>query len=412
MATVFVSYAGADSAFAAGVVDELHKAGIAAYFAPTDQRSGPFATKLAHEIQNARAVAVVVSHATTDSTWVSDEVHLARQLGKPLIPIVVGDFERAPAWLKLTMSALQRYRTPADLVKAVRGLAGRGRVISVLNMKGGVGKTILTANLSSAVWARDSLDTVLVDFDPQHNLTQLFLSRERKEAFWEKGVSVKSLLLETSSTQLPSLSGGQPGARFDLVPGTDELLEYTLGLLPASEIEKAGEHFRRSLERLRDQYKVILIDLNPAATFLTRCALESSDHVLVPVRPEQFSALGLNLLKRLVEYHSSQPNFPRLPTDFTTVLNGVGERSLLSADSNIDETVRAHIQGSPHWRRTLCPTAIPSNGFLKAARTEKIPLLPLSVTAQYRRYAQRQLKEVLYGAGRWVFDRAGVEHAS
>ena len=117
-----------------------------------------------------------------------------------------------------------------------------------------------------------------MDFDPQHNLTQLFFSQQRKEEFWKRNLSVATLLAEEDkvfptgfASLLPASSGAAP---LELIPGTDMLLEYTLGLQDPIALERAKAAFSQRLGALRDRYRVIVIDLNPAATFLTRCALE------------------------------------------------------------------------------------------------------------------------------------------
>ncbi len=421
MATVFISYASADEGVARGLKAFLDGEGVSTYFAPAHARSGQFVAALANEVMKARVVIVVASAATTDQTWVDEELTFARTHHKEIIPIVVGDYASIPAWLSFIIGPLQRYyydsksEQPFQRIgEALRLLKNRGRVISVLNMKGGVGKTILTANLSTAVHARDDLSTLLVDFDPQHNLTQLFFSLVRKEEFWEKKLSVASLLAEEDHafpTEFPSLLSVSSGAAsFELIPGTDQLLEFTLGLQDPIALERAKAAFKQRLGALRDRYRLILIDLNPAATFLTRCALESSDHVIVPVRPEQFSGVGLNLLAKLINYQRKSGFVPDMPGGFTTILNGVGDNQVAVADAGLDDRVRQNIAESLTLGRTLCPISLPKNRFLRATATS-IPLNPLGVTAWYRPHSPTTLKELLYNAGRFAFDRAGVLHA-
>lgn len=422
MATVFISYANSDEGVALGLKTFLDHEGVSTYFAPAQTRSGKFVPVLAKEISEARVVIVIASAATTEQTWVDEELMYARAHHKEIIPIVVGDYASIPSWLSFIIGPLQRYfydpgsNQPFRRIgEALRLLKDRGRIISVLNMKGGVGKTILTANLSTAVHARDGLSTLLVDFDPQHNLTQLFFSQSRKEEFWSKNLSVASLLDEEENafpTEFPSLLSAAGGlAPFELIPGTDQLLEYTLGLQDPIALERAKAAFKQRLGALRDRYRVILIDLNPAATFLTRCALESSDHVIVPVRPEQFSGVGLNLLGKLVDYQKKSGYVPEIPEGFTTILNGMGDTEVAAGDLGLDERIRQGIALSPVWSRTLCPTGVPKNRFLRATAAT-IPLNPLGVTAWYRRYSSAALKELLYTTGRFAFDRAGVLHAS
>ncbi len=421
MATIFISYASADEKIALALKTFLEREGVSTYFAPVEARPGRFGKQLANEIQAAQAVVVVASAATTEETWVDEELAHARAHHKEIIPIIVGPYDNVPLWLRFLINPLQRYffnsaseRPFQRISEALRLLRNRGRIISVLNMRGGVGKTILTANLSTAVHARDNLPTLLVDFDPQHNLTQLFFSQQRKEEFWKRNLSVATLLAEEDkvfptgfASLLPASSGAAP---LELIPGTDMLLEYTLGLQDPIALERAKAAFSQRLGALRDRYRVIVIDLNPAATFLTRCALECSDHVIVPVRPEQFSPVGLNLLAKLIDYQKRSSQAPAIPEGFTTILNGVGDKEVASADAGVDDRIRRSIANFPTWGRTLCPTDLPKNRFLRASAST-IPLDPIGVTAYYRRYSPSMLKELLYSVGRFAFDRAGVLHA-
>jgi chromosome partitioning protein len=160
-----------------------------------------------------------------------------------------------------------------------------GRIISVANQKGGVGKTTTAVNLGASLAAAEK--TVLViDIDPQANATSGL------------GVSADALAASTYDV----LIGGAP-AREAIVPTE---LDY-LDLLPANrdlagaEIELVdAEHrehrLRDALEPVRGDYDYLIIDCPPSLGLLTLNALCAADAVIVPLQCEYYALEGLSRL--------------------------------------------------------------------------------------------------------------------
>jgi chromosome partitioning protein len=181
----------------------------------------------------------------------------------------------------------------------------RGLILTVANQKGGVGKTTTTMNLGVA-WAKTGLRVLLVDSDPQANLTSYLgvvpgaaphaEARTLDEAYVAKRVPpARDYILVTSSG-------------VDLIPGEKTLNGIDYYLLSRSDKERVLADFLRPV---RDQYDVILIDTPPTMNLLTLNALVASDRVLVPVQAEFFGLEGIVKIRESIAQVRERWN-PRL----------------------------------------------------------------------------------------------------
>lgn len=180
--------------------------------------------------------------------------------------------------------------------------------VSLINMKGGVGKTTLTAQLAHAC-DRKNLRTLAVDLDPQANLSQALLSPQE----YVKHLSKKKPTVVQVFDQFMPASGASGSPR--PVKISDIILkevgywaESTLDLIPSrlelSQVLKQTKGKERrlahALSRVADEYDLILIDCAPTESILTEAAYHASRYVLVPVKPEFLATIGLPLLARSV----------------------------------------------------------------------------------------------------------------
>jgi len=182
-------------------------------------------------------------------------------------------------------------------------------IVALVNMKGGVGKSTITANLGwHSAYKRDK-KVLLVDLDPQFNLSQYALGSERyQELLKKKAPTVYEIFEQTSSSPLDrnrnidlqnaicSVRAWSDGSKLDLVPSRLDLA-WTL---KNSSYGKA-EHLANFLNSVRKSYDLILLDCPPTQSMLTDAAYKSSDFVLIPVKPEFLSTIGLPLLVKSLE---------------------------------------------------------------------------------------------------------------
>ena len=167
---------------------------------------------------------------------------------------------------------------------------GNAIVISVVNQKGGVGKTTTTINLGACL-AELGRRVLLIDFDPQHSLSVgLGISTRKLDGsiynlMMDESTNIEDLLLKTSV----------PG--MDMIPSHEDLAGAEGGLLNVIAREKV---LKRVLEPVLDFYDVILIDCQPSLGLLTVNALTASQGVLVPLECEYFALRGVALLDDII----------------------------------------------------------------------------------------------------------------
>ncbi len=175
---------------------------------------------------------------------------------------------------------------------------GNAKIISVVNQKGGVGKTTTTINLGAA-FAELGRRVLLIDFDPQHSLSiGLNVSTRDIEG------SVYNLLMD-ESTQVSDflLKTSVPG--MDMIPAHEDLSGAEGGLVNVIAREKI---LKRVLSTVTDFYDVILIDCQPSLGFLTVNALTASHWVLVPLECEYFALRGVALLDDIIKKVKANTN--------------------------------------------------------------------------------------------------------
>jgi chromosome partitioning protein len=194
----------------------------------------------------------------------------------------------------------------------------KGPVLAILNMKGGVGKTTISAHLMRELYRRHEVKTLLIDLDPQFNLTQCVLTEEEYDGAAQNGKTVLAAFepnpssdffeIKTSTSAPPSAQSisvtlkklkGSP-ARLDLLCGNFNLIKYSLITDPVS-LSAALKYFKRFISQAKDEYDLIVFDCNPSSSFITQCALMTCTHILSPVRPDKYSVLGVQLVRRLLD---------------------------------------------------------------------------------------------------------------
>jgi len=192
----------------------------------------------------------------------------------------------------------------------------KATVISLVNMKGGVGKTTVAVNLAAYLARDHGKKVLLVDLDPQTNAS-LSLMSEKAWVKWseEHGtmadvfevdpkpkragerVALKDCIVRSVVPEIPGL---------DLVPGHLRLTFLDLDLAARPGRERI---FGRKLEKVASDYDVVICDCPPNLQTATQNALYASDYYLVPMQPDFLSSIGLDLLLDRLRYLKTQLQF-------------------------------------------------------------------------------------------------------
>lgn len=188
-------------------------------------------------------------------------------------------------------------------------------VISVLNLKGGVGKTTITANLAAAL-DRRGYRVLLLDLDLQGSLTSLFLKEGDHEALLKQSKMLGNFLYASFGAEHPNLLDYAqpilPDGKSSLVPTADDLayaeMNLTIRWLLRDERRDPRFLLRKELQlrRITNNYEIVLLDCPPLINVSCVNALAASDYVLAPILPsKQATARVPVLLERMKEFRDN-----------------------------------------------------------------------------------------------------------
>ncbi|MDJ0922333.1 MAG: AAA family ATPase [Henriciella sp.] len=390
MSHLFIAHGSRDVDALLTVHEALRQASIPTWYTPPGLDDKAEFETVDEAIDNAFGMIVLVSASSVRSGAVQAQLQRAAERGLTLFPIR-SDNARLSRQFKSLLAdqltdALSDEGALDRLVSKVRNrYQRRCPVIAVMNLKGGIGKTTIASQVFGAWQASLGGRTLLIDLDPQYNLTQTFFDMDRADASAAKDKSVISLF-ERSRLHAPEIASPAdnwssistepfsplnretlthdllgvdgPGGRLDLISGQFEISKYAFAPSPQS-LALVGSNFRRMIDHYRSAYDLIVFDTNPNATFLTRCALEAADRVLAPMHADNYSLRGVRLLNQVMGEQVSDDKRPDLSVLFNAV--GRSEQSDFEADARngvFDQQAGFNLSGK------LLTSALPKSGHL------------------------------------------------
>lgn len=192
------------------------------------------------------------------------------------------------------------------------------KIISLVNQKGGVGKTTTSINLAAAL-GKEGKKTLLVDLDPQRNATTGlgFSNGDYKHDVYEVMTDKCEITDAIVKTKFTNLS---------ILPSTINLagvdVEFVKNMLDNTEFRQ-NEQLKVALDKVRSKFDYIIIDCQPALGMATMNALVASDSVIIPVQCEFFALEGITqLLNSIIMVQTSMNPNLRIEGVLLTMLDG------------------------------------------------------------------------------------------
>ena len=236
-----------------------------------------------------------------------------------------------------------------------------GKIISITNQKGGVGKTTTAINISASLAVAEK-KVLLVDMDPQGNATSGcgIDKRSLKTTIYDAmigGMGLKEIIVPTDLRYFQVIPAG-----IDLIGAEIELIE----------VEKREFVLRQVLEPLRDDFNFIILDCPPSLGLLTINALTAADSVIIPVQCEFFALEGLSQVLRTIELVRKSLNSA---LDIEGIL-----LTMFDSRNNLSHQVAQEIK--EHFKDKVFNSTIPRNVALGEAPSHGKPIITYNINSR------------------------------
>lgn len=215
--------------------------------------------------------------------------------------------------------------------------------ISIMNNKGGVGKTTSTANLGACL-SKQGYRVLLIDIDPQGNLSKLFKSYNNDD------LSIVDVLLD-KNLDIHNIIKRTDFENLDILPANINLT-HAEKLILTDENRSQHDRLAEALSKVNKEYDFCLIDCPPSLNLITINALCTSNDVFVPIKIDKFALDGLEHLLGTIEdikdKFNSKLNFKGcfITMDSATTVNRLIKQELknLLGDKLFNTTIKQNVK--------------------------------------------------------------------
>ena len=249
------------------------------------------------------------------------------------------------------------------------------KIISIVNQKGGVGKTTTTVNLSAAL-AKKGKKVLLIDEDPQGNATSgVGVNKNQEKSVYDVIITdteISETIIESSIKKLyvcPS-NINLAGAEVELVP------------MMARE-----NKLKEKLEEVKDKFDYIIIDCPPSLGLLTINALTAANSIIIPIQCEYYALEGVGQLMNTVNLIKKQLNKDLYIEGVVLTMN--------DARTNLSNQVISEVK--KFFKNNVYKTIIPRNVKLSEAPSYGMPITTYAPLSKGARCYEKLAGEVLKG---------------
>lgn len=248
-----------------------------------------------------------------------------------------------------------------------------GKIISVANQKGGVGKTTTAVNLSASL-AKKGKKVLLIDTDPQGNATSgVGVDKSVQYSVYDvlvEGVEIENTIQQAEMTNL------------DVCPSNINLAGAEVQLVSVKDREY---RLKEKLDKIKDNYDYIIIDCPPSLGIVTLNAFTASDSVLIPIQCEYYALEGLGQLINTI-------NLVKKRMNKTLSIEGA-LLTMYDARTNLSNQVVKEVKN--YFAEKVYKAVIPRNVKLSEAPSYGMPICMYDTRSKGAKCYEKFTKEFL-----------------